>query len=49
MFRYNPKANYEPNEGLYFQILSGKNLYKQTIVVRAMENDGVPLLFLQDF
>ena len=42
MFKYNPKANYQPNEGRYLQILSGKDLYKQTIVVSAMENDGVP-------
>ena len=33
MFRYNPKANYQPNGGHYLQILSGKALYKQTIVV----------------
>ena len=33
MFRYNPKANYQPNRGRYLQILSGKDLYKQTIVV----------------
>ena len=49
MFRYNPKANYQPNGGRYLQILSGKDLYKQTIVVSAMENDGVPLLSLRDF
>ena len=54
MFRYNPKANYQPNGGRYLQILSGKDLYKQTIVVSAMENDGVPraqrpLLFQRDF
>ena len=30
MFRYNPKANYQPNGGRYLQILSGKDLYKQT-------------------
>ena len=30
MFRYNSKANYQPNGG---QVLSGKDLYKQTIVV----------------
>ena len=42
MFRYNPAANYRPNGGRYLQILSGKVLYKQTIVVSAMENDGVP-------
>ena len=54
MFRYNPKANYQPNGDRYLQILSGKDLYKQTIVVSAMENDGVPgtrgpLLFQRDF
>ena len=45
MFRYNPKSNYQPNRGRYLQILSGKGLYKQTIVVSAMENDGVSLTF----
>ena len=45
MFRYNPKANYQPNGHRYLQILSGKDLYKQTIVISAMENDGVPLTF----
>ena len=33
MFRYNPKANYQPNEFQYLQILSGKDLYKQEIVI----------------
>ena len=33
MFRYNLKANYQPNGGGYLQILSSKDLYKQTIVV----------------
>ena len=33
MFRYNPAPNYQPNGGRYLQILSGKDLYKQTIVV----------------
>ena len=42
MFRYNPAANYQPNGGRCLQILSGKDLYKQTIVVSAMENYGVP-------
>ena len=45
MFRYNPKANYQPNGGRYLQILSGKDLYKQTIVVSAVTHDGVPLTF----
>ena len=33
MFRSNLKANYQPNGGHYLQILSGKDLYKQTIVM----------------
>ena len=33
MFRYNSAANYQPNGGRYLQILSGKDIYKQTIVV----------------
>ena len=45
MFRYNPAANYQPNGGRYLQILSGKDLYKQTIVVSAETHDGVPLTF----
>ena len=44
MFRYNPKANYQPNGGRYLQILSGKDLYKQTIVVSTWE----VILFWQD-
>ena len=35
MFRYNLKDNYQPNGGRYLQILTGKDLYKQTIVVSA--------------
>ena len=35
MFRYNPKANYQPNRSWYLQILSGKDLYEQTIVMSA--------------
>ena len=42
MFRYNPKANYQPNGGRYLRILSGKDLYKQTIVVSAGTHYGVP-------
>ena len=37
MFRYNSKANYQPNEGRYLQILSGKDLYKQTIVISSKD------------
>ena len=39
MFRYNPKANYQPNGGHYLQILSSKDLYKQTIVMSAGTHD----------
>ena len=46
MFRYNPKANYQPNGARYLQILSGKDLYKQTIVVSAgSHNDTFPVRF----
>ena len=46
MFRYNPKANYQPNRGRYLQILSGKDLYKQTIVVSAgIHDDTFPVRF----
>ena len=43
MFRYNSKANYQPSGGHYFQILSGKGLYKQTIVVSS--KDTFPVRF----
>ena len=46
MFRYNPKANYQPNEGSYLHILSGKDLYKQMIVVSAGTHDDT---FQRDF
>ena len=49
MFRYNPKANYQPNGGRYLQILSGKDLYKQTIVVSAGTHDTFPARFLNIF
>ena len=49
MFRYNPKANYQPNGGCYLQILSGKDLYKQTIVVSAGTHDTFPVRFLNIF
>ena len=46
MFKYNPKANYRPNGGRYLQILSGKDLYKQTIVVSAgSHGDTFPARF----
>ena len=50
MFRYNPKANYQPNGGRYLQILSGKDLYKQTIVVSAgSHGDTFPAKFQSIF
>ena len=45
MFRYNPNTNYQPNGGQYLQILSGKDLYKQMIVVSARRNDTFPVSF----
>ena len=47
MFRYNSKANYQPNGGRYLQILSGKDLHKQTIVVSS--KDTFPARFLNIF
>ena len=49
MFRYNPAANYQPNGGRYLQILSGKDLYKQTIVVSARTHDTFPARSLNIF
>ena len=43
MFRYNPKATYQPNGGCYLQILSGKDLYKHTIVIS--DRDTFPARF----
>ena len=43
MFPYNPNANYQPNGGRYLQILSRKDLYKQTIVVS--DRDTFPARF----
>ena len=43
MFRYNQRAKYEPNGGQYLQILSGKDLYTQKIVVSA--RDTFPVRF----
>ena len=47
MFRYNPAANYQPNGGRYLQVLSGKDLYKQTIVV--ISKDTFPVRFQNIF
>ena len=50
MFIYNPKANYQPNRGRYLQILSGKDLYKQTIVVSTgSHGDTFPVRFSNIF
>ena len=45
MFRYNPAANYQPNGGHYLQTLSGKDLYKQTMVMSAPTHDTFPARF----
>ena len=47
MLRYNPNDNYQPNGGQYLHILSGNDLYKQTIVVSA--RDTFPARFLNIF
>ena len=47
MFRYNSKANYQPNGGRYLQILSGKDPYKQTIVISF--KDAFPVRFPNSF
>ena len=49
MFSYNPKANYQPNGFRYFQVLSGKDLYKQTIVMSAGTHDTFPARFRNIF
>ena len=49
MFRYNPKANYQSNRGRYLQILSGKDLYKQTIVMSSGTHDTFPARFSNIF
>ena len=45
IFRFNPKANFQPNGGHYLQILSGKDhyLYLQTIVISS--EDIFPVRF----
>ena len=47
MFRYNLNANYQRNGGCSLQVLSGKDLYKQTIVVSS--KDTFPARFLNIF
>ena len=39
MFKHNWKAKYEPNGGQYLQIMLGKDLYGQMIIVSIKEND----------
>ena len=48
MFRHNPSASYQPNGGQYLQILSGKDLYNQTIVVSSDDtfNARFPNIFV---
>ena len=51
MFRYNSKAKYQPNGGRYLQVLSGKDPFKQRIVVstegvaKASSKDTFPARF----
>ena len=50
MFKYNSKANYQPSRGHYLPILSGKDLYKQTIVISSKDTFPVrfPNIFVDD-
>ena len=48
MFRYNPAAYYQPNGGQYLQVLSGKDLYKQMIVVSDRDGAAVQPQALRD-
>ena len=43
MFQHNPKANYQHKGSRYLLILSGKDFYKQTILVGA--DDTLPAKF----
>ena len=45
MFRFDPKANYQPNGRHYLQVLSGKDLYEQTIAMSAEAHDTFPARF----
>ena len=45
MFKCNRAANCQPNGGCYLQILSGKDLYKQTIVASVGTHDTFPARF----
>ena len=47
MFRPNPKAKYEPNGGRYLQIMLGKDLYNQTIIITI--GDTFPARFPNSF
>ena len=51
MFRYNLAANYQPNGGRYLQVLSVKDLYRQTIVMSTGggSKDTFPVRFLNIF
>ena len=50
MYRYNPNANYQPDGGRYLQILSGKDLYKQEIVVSGNDTflESFPNIFVDN-
>ena len=47
-FQHNPSAKYKPSGGQYLQIMSGKDLYNQTIVVSSADTFHVrfPKIFV---
>ena len=38
IYRYNPNAFYNPNEGRYLQLMSAKDLYIQNITVTGYDS-----------
>ena len=38
IYKYNPDANYKPNQGRYLQLISAKDLYIQNITVSEHES-----------
>ena len=40
IYRYNPKASYKPNRGLYPQLMSAKDFYIQNITISEHDNHG---------
>ena len=48
IYRYNPNASYEPNEGRYTELVSARDLYLHNIIVSEHDNhsDSSEIKFL---